>query len=97
MAVPQVGHLDAAFLSVMEDTKDLLRYVWQTKNAFSIPVSGTGSAAMEVRLPRLVDHTHAHAHTHTRKHARTRAHTHARTHTLDLTSLWLTRLPLPTR
>lgn len=47
MALPEIGHLDPAFISMMEDIKTLLRYTWQTSNDFTIPVSGTGSAAME--------------------------------------------------
>lgn len=32
--------MDPAFLEICEDVKKLLRYVWQTENAFTIPVSG---------------------------------------------------------
>mmetsp|Transcript_22431 Transcript_22431/g.80023 ORF Transcript_22431/g.80023 Transcript_22431/m.80023 type:complete len:418 (+) Transcript_22431:77-1330(+) len=53
MALPQVGHMDAAFLKIMEDLKSLLRYVWQTDNAFTIPCSGTGSAAWEAAVANL--------------------------------------------
>jgi alanine-glyoxylate transaminase/serine-glyoxylate transaminase/serine-pyruvate transaminase len=45
--------MDPAFLKIAEETKDLLRYVWQTKNAFTIPCSGTGSAAMEAVVANL--------------------------------------------
>lgn len=55
MALPEIGHLDHAFLSMMEDVKSLLRYAWQTKNEFTIPVSGTGSAAMEACMANLVE------------------------------------------
>ena len=47
MGLPQVGHLDPYFLELMEEIKALLRYTFQTKNDSTIPVSGTGSAAME--------------------------------------------------
>lgn len=50
MALPQIGHLDPAFISLAEEVKALLRYVWQTNNAFTIPVSGTGSAAWEAAV-----------------------------------------------
>lgn len=33
----------------------MLRYVWQTNNEFTIPVSGTGSAAMEATVANLVE------------------------------------------
>eukprot|EP00961_Rhodomonas_salina_P118564 1596155-Rhodomonas_salina.4 len=39
----------------MEDIKSLLRYTFQTKNEFTIPVSGTGSAAMEACVANLIE------------------------------------------
>ena len=53
MSLPQVGHMDAAFLQCAEELKGLLRYAWQTENAFTIPVSGTGSAAWEAAVANL--------------------------------------------
>jgi len=47
MASPCIGHLDPYFLLMMDQTQELLRYVFQTRNTFTIPVSGTGSAGME--------------------------------------------------
>ena len=55
LAMPIVGHLDPGFLAVMDDVKDLLRYAFQTKNEFTIPVSGTGSAAMEAALSNFIE------------------------------------------
>jgi alanine-glyoxylate transaminase/serine-glyoxylate transaminase/serine-pyruvate transaminase len=55
LSMPQVGHLDPAFLQVMDEVQELLRYAWQTSNRFTIPVSGTGSAAMEATLANLVE------------------------------------------
>lgn len=55
MASPTVGHLDPYFLGVMEETQDLLRRVFQTENALTIPVSGTGSAGMEACFVNLVE------------------------------------------
>ena len=40
MAMRQVGHLDPAFLKLMDEIQELLRYAWQTDNKFTIPVSG---------------------------------------------------------
>lgn len=54
MSLPEIGHLDPAFISMMEDVKSMLRYTWQTENSFTIPVSGTGSAAMEACMANLV-------------------------------------------
>ena len=47
MATPLVGHLDPAFLQLMDRMQDLLRYLFETENKLTVPVSGTGSAAME--------------------------------------------------
>ncbi|CAD7968661.1 unnamed protein product [Amoebophrya sp. A120] len=47
MALQQVGHLDADFMRIVEDIKHMLRYMWQTQNLFTVPVSGTGCAAWE--------------------------------------------------
>lgn len=55
MSTPLVGHLDPAFLTVMNDVQDLLRYTFRTENRWTIPVSGTGSAAMEAAFANLVE------------------------------------------
>jgi alanine-glyoxylate transaminase/serine-glyoxylate transaminase/serine-pyruvate transaminase len=54
MAAPCIGHLDPYFLSVMDETQRLLRFLYQTENALTIPVSGTGSAGMETCFVNLV-------------------------------------------
>ncbi len=50
MSAPTVGHLDPYFFSVMDETVNLLRYLFQTENMLSIPMSGTGSSGMETSL-----------------------------------------------
>lgn len=55
MATPLVGHLDPEFLTVMNQVQQLLRYVFQTKNELTIPVSGTGSAGMEAALVNFIE------------------------------------------
>lgn len=52
---PCIGHLDPHFLSIMDETQNLLRFIFQTKNALTIPISGTGSAGMETCLVNLVE------------------------------------------
>jgi alanine-glyoxylate transaminase/serine-glyoxylate transaminase/serine-pyruvate transaminase len=47
MARPTIGHLDPAFVAMMEEIKGLLQYAFQTGNALTIPVSAPGSAGME--------------------------------------------------
>ena len=55
LGMRQVGHLDPTFIQVMNDVQDLLRYAWQTDNSFTLPISGTGSAAMETAVANLVE------------------------------------------
>ncbi len=45
-----IGHLDPAYLAMMDEVQDLLRYTWQTTNPLTYAVAGTGSAAMEATL-----------------------------------------------
>jgi alanine-glyoxylate transaminase/serine-glyoxylate transaminase/serine-pyruvate transaminase len=47
LAHPLVGHLDPQFIALMNEVQELLRFVFQTENRLTIPVSGTGSAGME--------------------------------------------------
>ncbi|MGD9074424.1 MAG: alanine--glyoxylate aminotransferase family protein [Desulfobacteraceae bacterium] len=55
IAAPCIGHLDPYFLSVMDETQRLLRFLFQTENALTIPVSGTGSSGMETCFVNLVE------------------------------------------
>jgi alanine-glyoxylate transaminase/serine-glyoxylate transaminase/serine-pyruvate transaminase len=55
MSTDPVGHLDPAFLGLMDEIQALLRYVWQTDNPLTIAVSGTGSAAMEATIANSVE------------------------------------------
>lgn len=55
MSAPCIGHLDPYFLSVMDETQKLLRFLFQTENALTIPVSGTGSSGMETCFVNLLE------------------------------------------
>ena len=55
MSAPLVGHLDPAFIAMMEEVKALLRFVFATENTLTFPVSGTGSAGMEACIVNLVE------------------------------------------
>jgi len=55
MAHPLVGHLDPEFVALMNEVQDLLRHVYQTENTLTVPVSGTGSAAMEASLCNFIE------------------------------------------
>jgi len=55
MSAPCVGHLDPYFISIMDEVQQLLRYVFQTENELTIPMSGTGSAGMETCFVNLIE------------------------------------------
>ena len=55
MSTPLIGHLDPAFIDIMNDVQELLRYTFRTDNKWTIPVSGTGSASMEAAFVNLVE------------------------------------------
>ncbi len=55
LSTPLVGHLDPEFIRLMEETKTLLRFIFQTKNTLTLPISGTGSAGMETCLVNLIE------------------------------------------
>ena len=50
-----IGHLDPLYVELMGEVQELLRYAWQTDNRLTIPMSGTGSAAMEATLANTVE------------------------------------------
>ena len=50
-----IGHLDPLYVELMGEVQELLRYVWQTDNRLTIPMSGTGSAAMEATLANTIE------------------------------------------
>lgn len=53
-AKPLLGHLDPRFLDVLDETNQRLRTVFRTSNRLTFPVSGTGSAGMEVSFVNVV-------------------------------------------
>ncbi len=55
LSAPVVGHLDPEFFKVMEGNKQMLRWIFQTENELTFPVSGTGSAGMETCLVNLME------------------------------------------
>ncbi|MBN1660274.1 MAG: alanine--glyoxylate aminotransferase family protein [Anaerolineae bacterium] len=55
MAHPLLGHMDPEFIRLMNEVQDLLRYVFQTENEMTLPVSGTGSASMESTVANLLE------------------------------------------
>lgn len=55
MSRPTIGHLDPAFITMMDEMKDLIQYAFQTKNNLTMPVSAPGSAGMETCFVNLVE------------------------------------------
>jgi alanine-glyoxylate transaminase/serine-glyoxylate transaminase/serine-pyruvate transaminase len=55
MSAPLIGHLDPEFLTLMDRLQELLRYTFETRNRLTVPVSGTGSAAMEAAVANMVE------------------------------------------
>jgi len=52
---PTVGHLDPYFLTLLDETQSMLREVFGTKNALTLPISATGSAGMETCFVNLLE------------------------------------------
>jgi len=55
LARPTIGHLDPAFVGMMDEMKQLLQYAFQTKNELTMPVSAPGSAGMETCFVNLLE------------------------------------------
>ncbi len=54
MSRPLLGHLDPAFVRLMNEIQELLRRVFETENRLTVPISGTGSAGMQTAVNNLV-------------------------------------------
>jgi alanine-glyoxylate transaminase/serine-glyoxylate transaminase/serine-pyruvate transaminase len=52
---PTLGHLDPAYLRLMDELQTMLRSVFQTQNPMTFAVSGTGSAGMEAVVVNLIE------------------------------------------
>lgn len=55
MSAPLIGHLDPEFLHLMDGIQQGLRDLFQTRNRFTIALSGTGSAGMEAALVNVIE------------------------------------------
>ena len=55
MSKPLVSHLDPYFFEIAEDIRKLLQLAFGTANAFSMVISGTGSAGMETAVVNFVE------------------------------------------
>jgi alanine-glyoxylate transaminase/serine-glyoxylate transaminase/serine-pyruvate transaminase len=54
-AAPQLGHIDPEFFSLLEETAQMLRAVFQTKNEMTLCVSGSGFSGAEAVLCNLLE------------------------------------------
>jgi alanine-glyoxylate transaminase/serine-glyoxylate transaminase/serine-pyruvate transaminase len=50
MSTPLVGHLDPWFRTMMDDTQELLRAIFQTQNRVTFPLSASGSGGIEASV-----------------------------------------------
>lgn len=55
LSAPTIGHLDPEYLAIMDQTRHMLRQVFQTSNEMTLAVSGTGSAGMEACVCNLIE------------------------------------------
>ncbi|MCP4848765.1 MAG: alanine--glyoxylate aminotransferase family protein [Verrucomicrobiaceae bacterium] len=55
IAQPTIGHLDPAFIGLMDAVQEDLRSLLNTENTLTLPISGTGSAGMETCFVNLVE------------------------------------------
>jgi alanine-glyoxylate transaminase / serine-glyoxylate transaminase / serine-pyruvate transaminase len=55
LAGPTLGHLDPHYLAILDETCELLRQVFRTKNPLTFPLSCTGMAGMECLATNLIE------------------------------------------
>lgn len=55
MTMPPLGHLDPAMMQIMGEVQELLRYAFQTRNRFTLALSGTGTSGMEAALVNTIE------------------------------------------
>ena len=55
LSLNPIGHLDEAYIHLMSEVQSLLRYTWQCDNRLTLPMSGTGSAAMEASIANFIE------------------------------------------
>src|SRR5713101_9127874 len=54
-SAPQLGHLDPELFTILEETAQLLRQVFQTKNEMTLCISGSGFSGAEAVLSNLLE------------------------------------------
>src|SRR6266699_6608934 len=54
-SAPQLGHLDPELFVILEETAQLLRWIFQTKNEMTLCVSGSGFSVAEASLNNILE------------------------------------------
>src|SRR6266702_1969914 len=54
-SAPQLGHIDPEFFAILEETTQMLRWLFQTKNEMTLCVSGSGFSGAEAVLCNLLE------------------------------------------
>jgi (S)-ureidoglycine---glyoxylate transaminase len=54
MSMPMLGQFDPVFTAYMNDTMELLRQIYRTKNKWSLVIDGTARAGIEAILVSIV-------------------------------------------
>jgi len=55
VAAPSIGYLDPYLFKIMDETQDLLRALFRTENAVTLPMSATGGGGMETAFVNLLE------------------------------------------
>ncbi len=55
LAAPTFGHMDPATFEVMRELASMLRSIYETKNEWTLAVTGTGTSGMEASLANLIE------------------------------------------
>jgi len=55
MTLPILGHLDPLFFKVMDEVCEMLREVYNTSNFMTMPLSSTGTGAMEAACANILE------------------------------------------
>ena len=55
MTQPVVGHLDPVFFQVMDEVCEMLRQIFHTENQVTMPISATGTGAMETACVNILE------------------------------------------
>src|SRR5712691_10339431 len=54
-SAPQLGHIDPELFGILEETAQMLRWIFQTKNEMTLCVSGSGFSGAEAVLCNLLE------------------------------------------